>query len=625
MPKRLYSAEEAAAILQDSGEEELETQEAVEESDMTDMSDTDWLPGEGSESLDDSDSESDSDSAGPSPAQRPRAEVQARSTVPVISSDSDTSADERSIPQPSRQRAVRRRAARVSQRPPVPEDLLHPQWSPSAMETPNVPPFTGRSGIKVATDHFTPLNFYQLFLTDSLLQLIADQTNLYAEQCRAANPTAMSARWIPTNPTELKVFLGLTLNMGLLKKPQLRQYWTTQPNYDTPMYYAIMPRLRYEMLLRFLHFNNNADMLQREDPAFDRLFKLRPLLTHLNQQFADVYVPERHIAVDESLFSFHGRLSIKQYIPNKRAKYGIKLYKLCESGNGYIYNFHIYEGKDSLLQPAGCPPYMSSSEKIVIQLVNPLLHQGYHLYMDNYYSSVPLFKFLYSAQTVACGTVRANRKGLPQQVVNKRLNRGESFSYRSSELLALKYKDRRDVMFLSTIHTEATTTVRSRREVVVKPVAVTNYNKYMGGVDLADQKLAPYLLERKRKAWYKKLAFHLLQMALHNAFVLFNKADNRVRFIKFQDQIVLSLIYESGYTPVTTDPHASEDIIRIRDKHFLDPIPATPSRQYPQKKCRVCMKHKIRRDSRYYCPKCPSKPGLCLKPCFEIYHSVLHY
>ncbi|XP_072000375.1 vomeronasal type-2 receptor 26-like [Engystomops pustulosus] len=67
---------------------------------------------------------------------------------------------------------------------------------------------------------------------------------------------------------------------------------------------------------------------RRDDPNYDRLFKIRPVLTFLEEKFSAVYTPQREISVDESLMSFKGRVKFRQYLPNKRARYGIKLYKL---------------------------------------------------------------------------------------------------------------------------------------------------------------------------------------------------------------------------------------------------------------------------------------------------------
>lgn len=56
----------------------------------------------------------------------------------------------------------------------------------------------------------------------------------------------------------------------------------------------------------------------------------------------------------------------KQYIPNKRHKFGIKLFKLCEEG-GYIYRCRVYCGdKDQT----------SVATKVVMALMADLVGKG---------------------------------------------------------------------------------------------------------------------------------------------------------------------------------------------------------------------------------------------------------
>ncbi|XP_068093018.1 piggyBac transposable element-derived protein 4-like [Hyperolius riggenbachi] len=627
MAKRLYSAQEAADMLQQDSSSSTSEEEELEESDA------DWIPD--SESSFCTESDSDTDSAGPSTAQQPRREGEMRAASdtdsaseegsPVATTSSDNARGQRAA---RPRQSMPARVARQGRRQPLPYELLHPQWSPPNMEAPNLPLFTARSGIQADTGAMQPIDFFHLFFTEDFLQHVCEQTNIYALQSIAKKPTStLAARWTPTTPPEFKVFLGLIFNMALNPRPQQRLYWSRDSIDSMPIFSATMTRCRFQLLMSCMHFNNNAHQLAPDNPAHDRLFKLRPLIDHLNNTFSEVYTPEQNIAIDESLVPFHGRLSIKQYIPSKRSRYGIKLYRLCESGTGYTYKFTIYEGKDSLIEPAVCPPYMSTTERIVLDLIHPLLYQGYHLYVENFYTSVPLFKFLFSAQTPACGTIRSNRKGLPAQVVSKKLKKGEICSQRSNELLALKFRDKRDVFILTTIHSEATTTVRSRtrRENIVKPVAIVAYNKSMGAVDLADQMLAPYRMDRKRKTWYKKVALQLFQVCLQNAFVLYAKSGHRDSFIQYQRRIIRTLIYHSGHPAPNPDQLQSENVLRLHGNHFPAPIPPTASKKYPQKRCKICRRSGVRRETRYHCPKCPSKAGLCLNPCFEIYHTAAKY
>ncbi|KAL1469218.1 hypothetical protein MTO96_004930 [Rhipicephalus appendiculatus] len=87
---------------------------------------------------------------------------------------------------------------------------------------------------------------------------------------------------------------------------------------------------------------------------------------------------------------------------------------------------------------------------IVVELLRDFLDKGHSLFVDNRYTSPALFKFLLSRQTNACGVVHANRKGLPKFA--KKLQQGEVDSYHSNAMLALKWRDRRDVHMLSTMH-----------------------------------------------------------------------------------------------------------------------------------------------------------------------------
>lgn len=56
---------------------------------------------------------------------------------------------------------------------------------------------------------------------------------------------------------------------------------------------------------------------------------------------------ERDVTIDESLLLYKGKLGPIHYIPNKRARFGIKNYILCESYSGYSWHTIIYTGKDT--------------------------------------------------------------------------------------------------------------------------------------------------------------------------------------------------------------------------------------------------------------------------------------
>ena len=87
-----------------------------------------------------------------------------------------------------------------------------------------------------------------------------------------------------------------------------------------------IPRWRFREISRYLHFVDNDHLAPRGDPAHDRLGKVRPLISHLSNKFAEVYEPSREVAVDEAMIKFQGRSSLKQYMPMKPIKRGIKVW-----------------------------------------------------------------------------------------------------------------------------------------------------------------------------------------------------------------------------------------------------------------------------------------------------------
>ena len=90
----------------------------------------------------------------------------------------------------------------------------------------------------------------------------------------------------------------------------------------------------------------------------------------------------------------------------KPIKYGIKSYFLCEAKTGYVLDCIIYRGVTSTLHD------------IVFNLLGRHLGQGYHVFMDNYYTSVPLAEELYENKTHVSGTLRLPR-GAPKSLRNK--------------------------------------------------------------------------------------------------------------------------------------------------------------------------------------------------------------
>lgn len=136
-------------------------------------------------------------------------------------------------------------------------------------------------------------------------------------------------------------------------------------------------------------------------------------------------------------------------------------------------------------------PGAGKTDQLTVYMCLPLLDMGYHLYVDNWYTSLRLFHFLHRRSTGACGTLRKNRG--PAAIRDAQTAVGESSARRSGDLLVIKYRPKptKNVYVCTTIHSEETRLVEQgrgrNRAPVSKPTAILDYNKYMGGVDKVDQ------------------------------------------------------------------------------------------------------------------------------------------
>ncbi len=194
--------------------------------------------------------------------------------------------------------------------------------------------------------------------------------------------------------------------MGVVHLPSLDDYWSRDPlTHYAPIAMKI-PRWRFREISRYLHFVNNQHLAQRGSPTFDRLGKVRPLIDHLSLQFTALYNPLKNVAVDEAMIKFQGRSALKQYMPMKPIKRGIKVWVLGDSTNGYFSRFEVYTGKKDTRQ-------VGLGEHVVKTLTSELKGKNHHVYFDNFFTSVKLLEDLLEDGIYGCGTARKDRKGFP--------------------------------------------------------------------------------------------------------------------------------------------------------------------------------------------------------------------
>lgn len=180
------------------------------------------------------------------------------------------------------------------------------------------------------------MTLYQYFKTmceDDVIMNFVEQSNLYCVQKTGSS--------LDTNINEIQQFLVIHLMAGIVKMPSYTMYWADATRFSPIA--DVMARNRFDKLRTCFHVNDNSNMKARDDPNYDKLFKVRPFIDSVKASFLETE-PEEYNSVDELIIPFKGRSSLKQYVKNKPHKWGIKVFARAGT-SGNVYDFEIYRGK----------------------------------------------------------------------------------------------------------------------------------------------------------------------------------------------------------------------------------------------------------------------------------------
>ncbi len=465
------------------------------------------------------------------------------------------------------------------------------------------------------------LKIFHLLLPEDFYEHVLVETNRYAQQQRELKNDTSDRN--PVSKEELMAFIGLNIAMGIVSLPETHDYWSTDPMLCHSWFRLVMGRDRFQQILRYIHLVDNTASVSRTDLHYDKLWKVRPILDVLTKTFEDLYYPHKQLSVDESMIGTKCRLSIIQYMPAKPTKWGIKVWVCSDAHTGYIYRFDIYTGADHSAPKS----VHGQAYDVVMNIMSPLLGKGHSVYTDNFYSSPQLFQDLLENSTFATGTVRRNRKNFPKllDTVSK-INRGHSIFAYHDNITVCRWFDNKDVYCISTGLSDSISSVKrivDKHSMDVScPEIVVDYNKHMGGVDLADQAICYYSVGRKTLKWWRRIFWRMHDQAITNAFVLYKENFPSTKKLKPQKHFRMqSAAYELRRHPGR--PY-SAPLSRLSGKHFV-------YRNTVRKRCVVCAyKRPSLRSKKYndkkimtWCPKC--QVHLCIGKCFEAYHVRINY
>ena len=329
------------------------------------------------------------------------------------------------------------------------------------------------------------------FITPTMVDLIALETNREARrrvrQWNEDNPENQRD-WQEVDSTEIKAFVGLCLYAGLHKSnhESVSSLWSE--NEGRPMFTATMSRNRFTSILKFLRFDNRTTRQERQ--VDDKLAPFRDFWILFQAQLPKFNIPGPDLCVDEQLVAFRGRCGFRQYIPSKPAKYGIKIWRCCDSQTCYPLKGDVYLGR----QP-GQQRDVGQGARVVKQLVEPWRRSGRNFTADNFFTSIPLAEDLLKDGLTFVGTIRSNKTHIPDSMKANSTRQVQSSLFGFSDQLTLvSYvpKEKQGVLVLSTMHRDDLVDGDTQ-----KPEIILYYNSAKSGVDNLDHLATMYTSRRK--------------------------------------------------------------------------------------------------------------------------------
>ncbi|KAJ8961556.1 hypothetical protein NQ318_014808 [Aromia moschata] len=251
--------------------------------------------------------------------------------------------------------------------------------------------------------NFTPSDYFSKYMDDNMFQTICDSTNV--------KYMLLHEKPLNLTLTETKHFFGISILMSLLKYSRVRMYWA-----KTTRVYSIasvMTRDRYFKIrnhLKIVVDNDISEHLRKSDKLWKETCLSLPR--------------ENVVAVDEQMIPFTGICGIKQFVRGKPNPEGLKNF-VCATPTGLVLDFEVYQGKDTFLDNTAKD--LGVGPSAVVRLVQTL-REGSQIFMDRYFTTIPLLEYLLDNKLHGTGTIMKSRIPRSVQLTSestlKRLGRG---------------------------------------------------------------------------------------------------------------------------------------------------------------------------------------------------------
>jgi hypothetical protein len=308
----------------------------------------------------------------------------------------------------------------------------------------------------------TPLQLFQLFLPISLVEKWVSYTNSWIAWLKENgvvdswnNPmgkTSYLHKWEGTTVSEVLTMIGVLIYMGVHKEKTIRSYWNPpKPGVQRPAHSFIKFISYNKFQLIHRHLRPFDHTKYDETAPIPKVFQcVEEWSDHIQAVSMQIFLPGSHLAVDECMIRYTGRSDDITVIKGKPNPVGFKIWVIAQYGFFIRWIWHVKEkphgavGVEISTQKSSSQGRPSkrrkvtveapdiedesfspnSTQAIVVALANMLPKAKYHVFVDNLFSSSPLFRNLRNHGLGATGTARTN-SGIHEELVQDKNNDGK--------------------------------------------------------------------------------------------------------------------------------------------------------------------------------------------------------
>ncbi|CAG5016652.1 unnamed protein product [Parnassius apollo] len=277
----------------------------------------------------------------------------------------------------------------------------------------------------------SPIEWFSLLFSEEVFEMLTIETNRYLARKLLSADVKIE---------EMKCLVGILLVSGYCQVSRRRMYWENASDSRNSLIASALSRDRFTLIYSNIHVADNLNL-----DTSDKFAKVRPLLKVLTMRFLEHCPHKENHSVDEAMVPYFGHHGCKQFIRGKPIRYGYKLWVGATSG-GYIAWFEPYQGASTFTNAQYSQLGLGAS--VVLSYADQLATLGYgknyHLFIDKFFTGLPLVHELTERGFRVTGTIRENRSGKCPLLSNKEAKTKERgfYDYRiSDDIIICKWHD----------------------------------------------------------------------------------------------------------------------------------------------------------------------------------------